>query len=64
MAVRSYTGKQAGLLEVAAYPFNANGKLIEEAEIEEPDELVGKDFQFKIELKRISEVSSQFTKVG
>jgi len=64
LAVRSYSGKQSGLMEVAVVPFSKEGLILQDECVEDPDEMIGSHFQFQIHVKRILDLPQNFTQVS
>ena len=63
LAVRCHTGKQAGLLELSVIPFK-DGEILDDDLVEDPHELLGKDYQFQINLKTICDIPNNIVKVS
>ena len=63
ISVQDYRGSENGLLSVVALPYSQDGTLLTDEDIEDPKELLLKNIQFMIDLKKLLDVPEKYVKV-
>ena len=62
ISIQNYKGKETGLLSVSGFPHSQSGEILDE-DIGDPSELIGRNVQFKIEIKKTLDIPKHFIKV-
>ncbi|XP_078483346.1 kinesin-like protein KIF28 isoform X2 [Ciona intestinalis] len=63
VAIRGYRGNELGLLSVEAQPCSHDGCPLVDECVEDPDELVGQNLQFKIKVKKALDVPGKYESI-
>ena len=63
LAIRSHTGEQCGVMDVKVVPCSEDGISLEDDCVEDPNELLGKNYQIRFQIDRVSQIPKNFTKV-
>ena len=63
LSIQNYKGKEVGLLSVAGFPYSENGKLLLDEDIDDPSELIGRNVQFQIQIRKTLDIPEHFVKV-